>query len=178
MGKTLTANSVRMAMAALGWSNAELAKKADLGLTTVARYLLNQSQSEKTSDKMRRALTSCGIEFIDDGEYSLGGGDGVRFTPSNQASYISEYYVNRVIEHINENRIERGFAVTLFEIISADVSLEPTNIANEIFNTIHHKIRLYCDRLVESTSPPEPSEECKMECKALCRLLKKEANKI
>ncbi len=63
-----------MARAALGWSTQELAKAADVGVNTVNRFEAGQDARVSSVEKMRRALESAGMIFVDEN----GEGPGVR----------------------------------------------------------------------------------------------------
>jgi transcriptional regulator with XRE-family HTH domain len=64
----------RMARAALGWSTQELAKAADVGVNTVNRFEAGQDARVSSVDKMRRALETAGVIFVEEN----GDGPGVR----------------------------------------------------------------------------------------------------
>ncbi len=72
----LTIEQIRAARGLLGWSQSELADRAGLSLPTVKR--VEGDRGPRVSDlartKLRRALESAGVEFIDEN----GGGPGVR----------------------------------------------------------------------------------------------------
>jgi DNA-binding XRE family transcriptional regulator len=72
----LTIEQIRAARGLLGWSQSELADRAGLSLPTVKR--VEGDTGPRVSDlartKLRRALESAGVEFIDEN----GGGPGVR----------------------------------------------------------------------------------------------------
>jgi predicted transcriptional regulator len=72
----LTIEQLRAARGLLGWSQSELADRAGLSLPTVKR--VEGETGPRVSDlartKLRRALESAGVEFIDEN----GGGPGVR----------------------------------------------------------------------------------------------------
>ena len=67
---------LRAARGLLGWSQSDLAERAELSLPTVTR--LEAGFGPRVSDvaraKLKRALESAGVEFIDEN----GGGPGVR----------------------------------------------------------------------------------------------------
>ena len=71
-----TVAQIRAARALIGWSQSELASRAGLSLPTVKRVEgdFGPHVSEKSRAKLKRALQSAGVEFIDDN----GGGVGVR----------------------------------------------------------------------------------------------------
>ena len=72
----LTIEQLRAARGLLGWSQSKLAARAGLSLPTVKRVEadLGPRVSEEARNKLRRALESGGVEFIDEN----GGGPGVR----------------------------------------------------------------------------------------------------
>jgi transcriptional regulator with XRE-family HTH domain len=70
----MKAIQVRMARAAVGWGVRELAKKAGVTANTVTRIENGADAKQSTLDRLRQALESGGIEFIEEN----GGGPGVR----------------------------------------------------------------------------------------------------
>jgi transcriptional regulator with XRE-family HTH domain len=72
----LTIEQIRAARGLLGWSQSKLAERAGLSLPTVKRVEIDLGPrvSEEARNKLRRALESAGVEFIDEN----GGGPGVR----------------------------------------------------------------------------------------------------
>ena len=72
----LTIEQLRGARGLLGWSQSKLAARAGLSLPTVKRVEagLGPRVSDEARNKLRRALESAGVEFIDEN----GGGPGVR----------------------------------------------------------------------------------------------------
>jgi len=72
----LKIEQLRAARGLLGWSQSKLAARAGLSLPTVKRVEgdLGPRVSDKAKSKLRRALESAGVEFIDEN----GGGAGVR----------------------------------------------------------------------------------------------------
>ena len=72
-----TVEQLRAARALLGWSQTELAERAELSLPTVKRLEggFGPRVSDDAKAKMRRALEVAGIEFLSEN----GGGEGVRF---------------------------------------------------------------------------------------------------
>ncbi len=71
----LTVEQCKMARAALGWSIADLAQKAQVSTNTVVRLESGAtSLRPRTVMDIRRTLEDAGIEFIDEN----GGGAGVR----------------------------------------------------------------------------------------------------
>jgi transcriptional regulator with XRE-family HTH domain len=78
----LTIEQLRAARGLLGWSQSKLAERAGLSLPTVKRVEINLGPrvSEEARNKLRRALESAGVEFIDEN----GGGPGVRLRKRHQ----------------------------------------------------------------------------------------------
>jgi hypothetical protein len=75
--KPLTSSQLRAARALLRWSAEDLARHSALGVTTIRRAELTESETSLTAandQAVRRALESAGVEFIDEN----GGGPGVR----------------------------------------------------------------------------------------------------
>jgi transcriptional regulator with XRE-family HTH domain len=76
-----------MARAALRWSAADLAKAANLGYATVARFESGQVVAVESVSVMRVALEAAGVEFIAAGSIVRAGkgsaGAGVRLRSSN-----------------------------------------------------------------------------------------------
>jgi transcriptional regulator with XRE-family HTH domain len=72
----LSVEQLRAARGLLGWSQSELAHRAGLSLPTVKRVETGMGArvSETARDRLRRALETGGVEFIDEN----GGGPGVR----------------------------------------------------------------------------------------------------
>ena len=63
-----------MARAAVGWGVRDLAKRAGVTANTVTRIENGADAKQSTMGKLREALESAGVEFIDEN----GGGPGVR----------------------------------------------------------------------------------------------------
>jgi transcriptional regulator with XRE-family HTH domain len=81
----ITGGQVRAARGLLGWSQAVLAEKSEVGLSTVRRMEADLGPVRVYSDnlwKVQRALEAAGIRFIDQDD---GGGAGVRL--HNRESY-------------------------------------------------------------------------------------------
>ena len=78
----LTVEQLRAARGLLGWSQSKLAERAGLSLPTVKRVEINLGPrvSEEARNRLRRALESAGVEFIDEN----GGGPGVRLKKRQQ----------------------------------------------------------------------------------------------
>jgi ribosome-binding protein aMBF1 (putative translation factor) len=75
--KGLYSAQIRAARALLRWSAEDLAREASLGLATIRRAEVTESETSMTAANdlaVRRALESAGVEFIDEN----GGGAGVR----------------------------------------------------------------------------------------------------
>ena len=72
----ITIEQIRAARALLGWSQTELAQRAELSLPTVKRVEINSELrvSSEARLRLRVALESGGVEFI----HENGGGPGVR----------------------------------------------------------------------------------------------------
>ncbi|SFV14624.1 Helix-turn-helix [Methylobacterium sp. 174MFSha1.1] len=70
----LTVEQIRMAKAALGWSNPTLAEKTGLHRNTLNRAE-NGEAKRSTLELLRRVFEEAGIEFIPEN----GGGAGIRF---------------------------------------------------------------------------------------------------
>jgi transcriptional regulator with XRE-family HTH domain len=77
ISSVITIEQLRAARALLGWSQSELAARAGLSLPTVKRLEggFGPRVSDEAREKLRRAIESAGIEFIDEN----GGGLGIRF---------------------------------------------------------------------------------------------------
>ena len=72
----ITVAQIRAARALLGWSQTDLADRAELSLPTVKRVEINSDLrvSYEARLRLRTALEAAGVEFIDEN----GGGPGVR----------------------------------------------------------------------------------------------------
>ena len=72
----ITTGQLRAARGLLGWSQTDLATRAGLSLPTVKRVEIDLGirVSDDARSKLRHALETAGIEFIDEN----GGGSGVR----------------------------------------------------------------------------------------------------
>src|SRR5438552_2403956 len=77
----LTPAQLRAARALIGWTRDDLAKKAGVASVTVKGFeYLGADSKISTLQKMRRALETAGVQFIEDeGE---AGGPGVRLRPT------------------------------------------------------------------------------------------------
>ena len=75
--RPLTSPQIRAARALIRWSALELAERSSVGVTTIRRAELTESETKLTrvnDQAIRRALEAAGVEFID----AEGGGSGVR----------------------------------------------------------------------------------------------------
>ena len=75
--KSLTSAQIRAARALLRWSAEDLAQESAIGVTTIRRAELADSETSMTAANdlaVRRTLEMAGVEFIDEN----GGGPGVR----------------------------------------------------------------------------------------------------
>jgi transcriptional regulator with XRE-family HTH domain len=73
----ITVGQVKAARALLGWSQADLALRSGVSEPTIARLESAEGElggREGTGEKIRKAIETGGIEFIDEN----GGGAGVR----------------------------------------------------------------------------------------------------
>lgn len=61
---TITTTQVRMAMAALGWTNEILAQKSSIGKATAARYLLKEQVGKDIILKIENTLLREGVLFV------------------------------------------------------------------------------------------------------------------
>jgi transcriptional regulator with XRE-family HTH domain len=79
----ITIEQIRAARALLGWSQTELAERAELSLPTVKRVEINSDLrvSLEARLRIRVALEAGGVEFIDEN----GGGPGVRLRKAAKA---------------------------------------------------------------------------------------------
>lgn len=76
----LTGVQIRAARALLRWTTGELAKRSGVGIATVHRAEAVDDvppMNARTLMKLRNSLQEAGVEFLD-GQYSGGGGPGVR----------------------------------------------------------------------------------------------------
>lgn len=76
----LTGNQIRAGRALLRWSTSHLAERAEVGIATIHRAEAGDdvpSMNVKTLSKIKQALETAGVEFLD-GSYSGNGGPGVR----------------------------------------------------------------------------------------------------
>jgi hypothetical protein len=75
--RSLTSAQIRSGRALIRWSAEDLARASAVGLTTIRRAELTESETSMTVANdlsVRRALEAAGVEFIDEN----GGGPGVR----------------------------------------------------------------------------------------------------
>lgn len=78
----LTVAQCRAARALLGWTAAEVATAAGIGIMTVKRFEGGQKMNTASIAKLKAALEEAGIRFIAAGDSSPDGGEGVRFDGS------------------------------------------------------------------------------------------------
>jgi transcriptional regulator with XRE-family HTH domain len=81
--RPLTSPQIRAARALIRWSALELAERSGVGVTTIRRAELTQSETKLTrvnDQAIRRVLEAAGIEFIDGND----GGTGVRLRATQQ----------------------------------------------------------------------------------------------
>jgi transcriptional regulator with XRE-family HTH domain len=82
MLKRITPPQCRGARALLNMTQPQLAKLAKLGLSTIVDFERERrAVSEDAVEKLQRALTAAGVDFIDEN----GGGAGVRLRKPSQA---------------------------------------------------------------------------------------------
>jgi hypothetical protein len=77
MANPITSAQLRAARALVRWSAEELARQSAVGVTTIRRAELTESETSMTAannQAVRRALELAGVDFIDEN----GGGPGVR----------------------------------------------------------------------------------------------------
>jgi hypothetical protein len=83
--KPLTSAQIRAARALIRWSAQQLADASAVGVTTIRRAELTDSETKLTrvnDQAIRRTLEAAGVEFID----AAGGGPGVRLRLSRSSS--------------------------------------------------------------------------------------------
>jgi hypothetical protein len=81
--KPLTSAQIRAARALIRWSAQQLADASAVGVTTIRRAELTESETKLTrvnDQAIRRTLEAAGVEFID----AEGGGPGVRLGKGEQ----------------------------------------------------------------------------------------------
>ena len=77
----ITRDQCRAARGLLGWSQADLAEAALIGIVTVRQFETGAHEPRRlTLHAIRRAFESAGVEFIDEN----GGGPGVRLRKRQQ----------------------------------------------------------------------------------------------
>ena len=79
--RPLTSAQIRAARALVRWSAEDLARECSVGVTTIRRAELTESETSMTAANdlaVRRVLEAAGVEFID----GNGGGPGVRLRKS------------------------------------------------------------------------------------------------
>jgi transcriptional regulator with XRE-family HTH domain len=81
--RPLTSPQIRAARALIRWSALELAERSGVGVTTIRRAELTESETKLTrvnDQAIRRVLEAAGVEFIDEND----GGAGVRLRGTHQ----------------------------------------------------------------------------------------------
>jgi transcriptional regulator with XRE-family HTH domain len=78
---TIGGTQIRAARALVGWTIAELAKRAKVGRATIQRAegSFASPPTARNLNAIEQAFRKEGVDFIDDGEASFDGGRGVRF---------------------------------------------------------------------------------------------------
>jgi transcriptional regulator with XRE-family HTH domain len=80
---SLTAAQCRAARALLGWNQGELAERSKVAKPTIANFELgNRAPYERTLRDIRAAMEAAGVIFLDAGEVSTAGAEGVRLKHS------------------------------------------------------------------------------------------------
>mgnify|MGYP000878741203 CR=1 FL=1 len=80
--RMLTPEQIRAARAVLRWTQADLAAASKVAAITIKNIEAGGVDSKIfTLQKLRRAMEAAGVEFLDDGAPSLGGGPGLRIKP-------------------------------------------------------------------------------------------------
>ncbi len=74
----MTPLQCRMGRAALGWSQSDLAKAANVRQETVSGFESGGDSRRSTVSAMRLEMEIAGVVFLAAGEASLSGGEGVR----------------------------------------------------------------------------------------------------
>ena len=74
----MSPSQVRMACAGLGWRWVDLEKSAKVSRDTLGRFLRGEELKPSTLGAIREALEKAGVVFINEGEVSAAGGEGVR----------------------------------------------------------------------------------------------------
>jgi transcriptional regulator with XRE-family HTH domain len=75
----LTPDQLRAARALVKWSREDLSNRSGVAAMTIKGFeLLGADSKISTLNKVRRALETAGVEFIDEGAKSDEGGPGVR----------------------------------------------------------------------------------------------------
>ena len=75
----LSVAQCRAARALLGWSSADLATAADLGIVTVKRFEGGQVINTASMNAIIDAFAAAGVAFIAAGTAPIAGGEGVQF---------------------------------------------------------------------------------------------------
>lgn len=81
----MSVEQCRAARALLDWSTNALADAAKLGLATVRRFETDKPVQQSSIDAMRQALEAAGVLFIESGQASNDGGEGVRLVRASQS---------------------------------------------------------------------------------------------
>jgi hypothetical protein len=68
----------RAARALIGWTAADLAARAEIGIATVKRFELGGDVRRSSAEAMRNALRDADVVFIEKDTASPNGGPGVR----------------------------------------------------------------------------------------------------
>ena len=87
--RPLTSSQIRAARALLRWRAQDLARESVVGVATIRRAELSDSETSMTAANdaaVRRALETAGVEFIDEN----GGGPGVRLRKRQRAKQSKE----------------------------------------------------------------------------------------
>ncbi len=77
---SFTVSQCRAGRALLGWTIAELAKAAGVGVMTVNRFESGKTVNPASAEALRQALLAAGVALIATGDKSIDGGEGVRLT--------------------------------------------------------------------------------------------------
>jgi predicted transcriptional regulator len=62
----------------IGWTAADLAREAEVGLATIRRFENGGDARQSSVTAMVKAFEAAGIQFISAGEFSAPGGAGLR----------------------------------------------------------------------------------------------------
>jgi transcriptional regulator with XRE-family HTH domain len=83
----MTPEQCKMARAAVGLGVRELAEKADVSPNTITRLERGETMQRRTTETIRVALETAGVEFIPTGPYQGEGGPGVRLRDSDTKAH-------------------------------------------------------------------------------------------